>query len=74
MDIVNNTTEKFVSSLNAVDHYHFNDLGLTDSVILHLKDEYDLLITGDSNLSDYALSMGIKVLDLVAIRNYRLQY
>ena len=70
-DIVRITSERLVSSLDVIDYYYFRDLGLTDSIILHLRPEYELLVTADSGLSDHALSLGIPVLDLVAYRNNR---
>jgi len=73
MDIVKNTTEKYISSVDVVSNYHFQNLGLTDSIILHLRNEYKFLITADSDLSDHAFSLGIPVLDLVAYRNSRFQ-
>jgi hypothetical protein len=50
----------------------FFELGLTDSGVLEICKECDFLITGDSKLADYASAFGIQVVDLVKIRNTRL--
>lgn len=66
------TTEKFLESKNAVKNVSFYDLGLTDSLLLEYSKNCELLITSDSNLSDYAIANGIKVFDLVKNRNNRI--
>jgi len=71
-ELIKKSSERFIKSLDVIDHYHFSDLGLTDSVILHLRPYYNLLITADSALSDHARSLEIPILDLVAYRNNRL--
>lgn len=50
----------------------FNDLGLTDSLILEYAKNCKLLITSDSQLSDYARANGIEVYDMVKSRNEKL--
>lgn len=67
------TSEKYIQSSTATENIHFFDIGLTDSLILELGKECELLITSDSKLSDFAKAEGIKVYDLVEIRNQRLR-
>jgi rRNA-processing protein FCF1 len=71
-EMIAKSTEKFLESKRIVESNAFFELGLTDSVILEISKECDFLITGDSRLSDYAKAFGIKVIDLVKIRNERL--
>jgi rRNA-processing protein FCF1 len=70
--IIKSTSEQFLSSLSGVNSESFFNLGLTDSLLLNLAKECELLITSDSGLSDYALAYGIKVFDIVKNRNSRL--
>lgn len=72
-ETIKSTSEQFMSSLIGVNSDSFFDLGLTDSLLLNLAKECDLLITSDSNLSDYAIANGIKVFDVVKNRNSRLK-
>ena len=69
---IKSSTEKFLETEKATVSSGFFDLGITDSLLLEYSKECDLLITSDSNLSDYALASGIKVFDLVKNRNERL--
>ena len=68
------TSEQYIKSSTAAENIHFSEIGLTDSLILELGKECELLITSDSKLSDFAKAEGIKVYDLVEIRNNRLRY
>lgn len=70
--IIKKSSEKFISSINAVKSESFYSLGLTDSLLLELAKECTLLITSDSSLSDQAKAKGIKVFDVVENRNFRL--
>lgn len=70
-ETIKETTEKYIKTIKATEQYTFFDLGITDSLLLHYAKKCDLLITSDSKLSDYALSRGIKVYDLVIERNKR---
>lgn len=70
--IIKESSEQFMSSLIAINSHSFYDLGLTDSLLLNLAKECELLITSDSSLSDYAIANGIKVFDIVKNRNSRL--
>ncbi len=71
-NIIKLSSEKFIASLNAVESNGFFDLGLTDSLLLEYAKECDVLITSDSQLSDYAIASGVKVFDLVKNRNERI--
>jgi len=73
MEFISKSTEEYVRSVHGVSSYYFSDLGLTDSIILYMKDRYDLLITSDSMLSDRANSLGINHFDIKAYRNLRFQ-
>jgi len=71
-DLISNSTEQFIESKLCLNSTAFFDLGLTDTGILEICKACDFLITGDSKLADYASAFGIKVVDLVKIRNQRL--
>lgn len=71
-NIIKLTSEKFLSSKTAVESNGFLELGLTDSLLLEYAKECDVLITSDSQLSDYAIAYGVKVFDLVKNRNERI--
>ena len=73
MMLTKETTEQFLQSKVAIESPSFFDLGLTDSAILEVARECELLMTSDSKLSDHALALGINVYDLVAVRNSRLR-
>lgn len=66
------TSEKYLSSLKAVESDCFFELGLTDSLLLEYSKQCNLLITADSKLSDYANAYGILVYDMVKSRNLRI--
>ena len=72
MLLTKKTTERYIASLDVVENPAFFDLGLTDSAILELAKDCDLLITSDSRLSDYARASGILVYDMVEFRNKKL--
>lgn len=71
-EIIGKSSEKFIETKTIIELNPFFELGLTDSGVLEICKECDFLITGDSRLSDYASAFGIKVVDLVKIRNVRL--
>ena len=72
--LIQSTSEVYLpteQSLEPMDR-HFN-LGIADSLLLTLALRREtLLITGDSRLSDYAKTLGIRVFDVVENRNARL--
>lgn len=70
--VVENSTEKYLQSSKAFKNYYFYKLGISDSLILEIALECEYLISSDSDLSDIARANGIKVYDLVEIRNLNL--
>ena len=70
--MIKSTYEKFVGSSVATECEYFLELGITDSLILACAKDCDMLITSDSELSDYAIASNIKVYDMVKVRNERL--
>ena len=69
VNLIKTSTEKYFESKIIENDYLFYVLGLTDTLILKCAKDCELLITSDSELAYYALSLGIKVLDLKAIKN-----
>ncbi|MES0491642.1 MAG: hypothetical protein ABUK01_16720 [Leptospirales bacterium] len=55
--------EKYIKTSEIVDTWQYEALGITDSALLIMAKECDLLISGDSELCDYAKSSGINVFD-----------
>lgn len=70
-ELIKKSTEKYIETIEATQQYTFFDLGITDSLLLYYADNCEILITSDPRLSDYAVSRGIKVYDLVLERNKR---
>lgn len=68
-ELVSQTTEKYLISAVGVSSNYFIEIGLTDSLIIELRESFDFLITADSKLSDIAKAHGIEVYDLVQQRN-----
>ena len=68
-EIYKKSVEVYIKTIEAVDRYTYYDLGITDSVILLMAKNCDLLISGDSKLCDYARSMDIPLLDFKGIIN-----
>lgn len=71
-EIIKATSEKYINSQAGSECESFFDLGLTDSLVLEQAKCCKLLITSDSKLSDYAIAYGIKVYDLVKVKNEKL--
>lgn len=71
-ELISKSSEKFIESKMIINLHPFFELGLADTGVLELSKNCDFLITGDSKLADYANAFGIKVVDLVKIRNERL--
>ena len=67
--VIKKSSEIFLNSIIAVESDSFYNLGLTDSLLLELAKECELLITSDSSLSDQARAKGIKIFDVVENRN-----
>lgn len=66
------TTERYIESVKATESFTFFEIGLTDTLLLEVAKECQLLVTSDSRLSDYAMASGIPVYDLVKNRNERI--
>lgn len=68
------STEKYIETKRVVDTWHYDVLGITDTALLLMAEHCDLLISGDSELCDYAKASGINVFDFkeyVNISTYR---
>jgi ADP-heptose:LPS heptosyltransferase len=72
-ELTTQTTEKFLTTKRGVYSEYFISVGLTDSLLVELGKECDLLITADTFLSDIAAAHGIKVYDLVRARTENLR-
>ncbi len=73
IQLIKECTEVYRGTLDVVDKHEYSILGVTDTLLLHSAKEYRALITSDSNLSDTALSNGISVYDMVAIKNEKIR-
>ncbi|TVP48120.1 MAG: hypothetical protein EA341_11585 [Mongoliibacter sp.] len=71
-ELIKSSTEKYLKTIKVIEEYTFYDLGITDTLLLSYADKCEFLITSDSKLSDYAVSRGVKVYDLVQEKNKRL--
>lgn len=72
-EIIKISSEKYIDSKTGCEFASFFDIGLTDSIVLEQAKSCKLLITSDSQLSDYAISYGIKVYDLIKVKNEKLR-
>lgn len=70
-NLISETSEKYLSTSTALNNDSFLELGVTDSLILEIGKDCEFIITSDSKLSDYAIANGIKVYDVVKVRNSR---
>jgi predicted nucleic acid-binding protein len=70
--IYNQTIEKYIKTKEISQNWFFDTLGITDSAILMMAKESELLISGDSSLCDYAKSLNIKTFDFKEYINSRL--
>ena len=70
--IYKQTVEKFISTEIVSQNWYFDALGVTDSSILMMAKDCELLISGDSNLCDYAKSLNIKTFDFKEYINSKL--
>ncbi|GAA0878418.1 hypothetical protein GCM10009119_13860 [Algoriphagus jejuensis] len=71
-ELISRSSERFIESKRVIELSPFFELGLADTGVFEICKKCDFLVTGDSKLADYALAFGIKVVDLVKIRNERL--
>jgi hypothetical protein len=72
-EVIKITSENYIESKKGCEFESFLNMGLTDSLVLEQAKSCKLLITSDSQLSDYALAYGIKVYDLVKVKNEKLR-
>lgn len=70
--VIQSTAEIYIPSTTSVMSPYFFELGLTDCLLLEQAKDCRLLVTSDSQLSDYANALGIQVYDVVKKRNERL--
>jgi predicted nucleic acid-binding protein len=70
--IYKQTVEKYIKTDIISQNWFFDSLGITDSAILMMAKESELLISGDSSLCDYAKSLNIKTFDFKEYINSRL--
>lgn len=70
--IIKLTSERYICSAVGAESDSFYDLGLTDSLILDLAKDCEMLITADSRLSDYANANDILVYDMIKEKNRKL--
>lgn len=66
---IKETSEEYIESQSVENNYAFYDLGLTDTLILEYAKNCEMLITSDSQLSDYARANGVTVFDLKELKN-----
>ena len=62
-EIFSKSIEKYFETRNIVNDWHYDSVGITDTAILNMAKNCDLLISGDSQLCDYAKAEGIEVFD-----------
>ncbi|MCL2443960.1 MAG: hypothetical protein FWD13_10935 [Treponema sp.] len=70
--IYKQTIEKYIETETVAQNWFFDTLGITDSSILMMAKECDLLISGDSSLCDYAKSLNINTFDFKEYINCKL--
>ena len=70
--IYKQTIEKYIQTETVSQNWYFDELGITDSAILMMAKECELLISGDSSLCDHAKSLNIKTFDFKEYINSRL--
>jgi hypothetical protein len=70
--IYRQTIEKYIKTEAVSQNWFFDTLGVTDSAILMMAKESELLISGDSSLCDHAKSLNIKTFDFKEYINSRL--
>lgn len=68
-ELVSVTSEKYLKKKLATNTFVYENIGLTDALILELAKDCELLITSDSQLSDFAIANGILIYDMIKERN-----
>jgi predicted nucleic acid-binding protein len=71
--VYSQSLEKYLQSETVSKNWYFDVLGLTDSAILMMASESELLISADSALCDYARSLEIKVFDFMEYLNRKVR-
>jgi len=66
------TLEKYIKTEKITQNWYFDSLGITDSSILMMAKNCELLISGDSSLCDHAKSLNIKTFDFKEYINSKL--
>ena len=66
------TIEKYIKTEMITQNWYFDSLGITDSSILMMAKNCELLISGDSSLCDHAKSLNIKTFDFKEYINSKL--
>jgi hypothetical protein len=61
--IYKQTIEKYIRTETVAQNWFFDTLGITDSSILMMAKDCELLISGDSRLCDHAKSLNIRTFD-----------
>lgn len=69
--LIKESTEEYLKSSQIENDNLLDDLGLTDILLLRYATQCNLLITGDSTLSDHAKANGVKVYDIKRRANER---
>ncbi len=62
-EIFSKSIEKYFETRAIVNDWHYDSVGITDTAILNMAKNCDLLISGDSQLCDFAKAEGIEVFD-----------
>ena len=70
--IADKSHELYYENNKVIEFWEFAQIGLTDTVILKMSKNADLLISGDSSLCDIAKSQSIPVFDFKEYVNKRL--
>jgi hypothetical protein len=70
--IYKQTIEKYIETETVAKNWFFDILGITDSSILMMAKDCELLISGDSSLCDHAKSLNIKTFDFKEYLNSKL--
>jgi predicted nucleic acid-binding protein len=70
--IYKQTIEKYIKTETVAQNWFFDSLGITDSSLLMMAKDCELLISGDSSLCDYAKSLNIKTFDFKEYINSKL--
>ena len=70
--IYKQTVEKYIKTEMAAQNWYFDTLGVTDSSILMMAKDCELLISGDGSLCDHAKTLNIKTFDFKEYLNSKL--